>query len=181
MLTTLKDCLWKNFAASIDMLKNAIEMCPDELWNDNRKFFYNAYHCAVFTDYYLTIPPVNFFPPLAYTLTEPDEIPAGAIDDVVPNKLYSRAELSEYVQRTREKCRGVIRSLTEDKLNESWIATDELADLSLSGMDVLKYSILEILFYNLRHIQHHAAQLNLLLRQAINASPDYVSQAEDDL
>ncbi|MEX6689711.1 DinB family protein [Danxiaibacter flavus] len=181
MLTTLKHCLWKNFAASIDMLKNAIEMCPDELWYNNKKFFYNAYHCAVFTDYYLTIPPVNFFPPPGYTLTEPDKIPADAVDDVVPNKLYSRAELIDYVQYAREKCRSVISNLTEEKLNESWIASTETTDLSLSGMDALKYSILEILFYNLRHVQHHAAQLNFMLRQAINAAPDYVSQAEDDL
>lgn len=53
--------------------------------------------------------------------------------------------------------------------------------LALSGSDALKYSVLDILFYNLRHVQHHAAQLNLLLRQKINNAPDYVSMAEDDL
>ncbi len=181
MLPKLKECLWKNFAASIDMLKNAIEMCPDELWLNNKKFFYMAYHCAVFTDYYLTIPPTNFFPPLAYTLTESADIPEDAIDDVVPNKIYSRAELTEYIATVRQKCRKVIVNLTEETMDKSWIAGNEDVDLSLSGMDALKYSTLEILFYNMRHVQHHAAQLNLMLRQAINTAPDYVSEAEDGL
>ena len=54
-------------------------------------------------------------------------------------------------------------------------------DLALSGRDALTYSVLEILLYNMRHVQHHAAQLNLLLRQETNHAPDYISQAEDDL
>ncbi len=40
------------------------------------------------------------------------------------------------------------------------------------------FSLLEILFYNVRHIQHHSAQLNLLLRQTINNAPTWVSQAQ---
>jgi uncharacterized damage-inducible protein DinB len=45
----------------------------------------------------------------------------------------------------------------------------------------MQFSTLEILLYNMRHVQHHAAQLNLLLRQEINKAPDWVSQAEDDM
>ena len=45
-------------------------------------------------------------------------------------------------------------------------------------MTTKNYSLLEILLYNLRHIQHHAAQLNLLLRQNTNDAPNWVSQAK---
>jgi len=54
-------------------------------------------------------------------------------------------------------------------------------DLALCSYNAMKYSVLEILFYNMGHVQHHAAQLNMLLRQTINKAPDYVSEAEDDL
>ena len=36
--------------------------------------------------------------------------------------------------------------------------------------------MLEIL-YNMRHVQHHAAQLNLLLKQGGGESPGWVSRA----
>jgi len=51
----LRETIWKQFGASIDMLENAIAMCPDELWNTSTKFWYNAYHCLFYLDYYLTL------------------------------------------------------------------------------------------------------------------------------
>jgi len=42
----------------------------------------------------------------------------------------------------------------------------------------MNYSMVEeILLYNMRHVQHHAAQLNQLLRQEIDQAPDWVFQA----
>jgi DinB superfamily len=181
MFNILKQSLWKHFGASIDMLKNAITLWPEEYWNTNKKFFYNAYHCLVFLDYYLTIPPKSFSSPLPFTLTEPGHIPKEAIDDVVPDRVYSKKELLGYLQSSREKCHKLIAGLTEEKLNERWIDGPGTMYLALSGSDALNYSVLDILFYNMRHVQHHAAQLNLLLRQEINNAPDYVSMAEDDL
>ena len=34
----------------------------------------------------------------------------------------------------------------------------------------------ELLLYNMRHVQHHAAQLNMLLRQKTDSAPDWVSK-----
>lgn len=102
MINSLKQSLWKHFAASIDMLKNAITLWPEEYWNTDKKFFYNAYHCLVFLDYYLTIPPKNFSVPLPFTLTEPAHIPKKAIDDVVPDRIYSKQELIDYMQLSRK-------------------------------------------------------------------------------
>jgi hypothetical protein len=38
------------------------------------------------------------------------------------------------------------------------------------------YPVVEILLYNMRHVQNHAAQLNLLLQQEIDDAPRWVSQ-----
>ncbi|PWT99135.1 MAG: hypothetical protein C5B52_11135 [Bacteroidetes bacterium] len=181
MLDELKDCLWKNFAASIDMLSNAIEFCSDEQWNSNKKFFYISYHCAVFLDYYLTIPPYKFSSPLPYTLTEAENIPPDAVDDVVPDKHYSKKDLIDYIQYSREKLRKLIKGLTEENINSKWLVNSNDLNLDLASSSSMELSILGILFYNLRHTQHHAAQLNLLLRQSIDSAPDYVSAAIDDL
>jgi hypothetical protein len=39
----------------------------------------------------------------------------------------------------------------------------------------------ELLLDNMRHVQHHAAQLNLILRQTIDAAPGWVATAKSKL
>ncbi|HEY5748833.1 MAG TPA: DinB family protein [Chryseolinea sp.] len=169
MIDGIKESLWKQFGASIDMLKNAIALWPEEKWNTEKKFFYTAYHCLIFLDYYLTIPwKKNFSSPLPFT--ESDKVPVDGIDDIVPDRIYSKTELLNYLQLSREKCHDVIAGLTEEKLGERWIAEDENRN----------YSVLELLIYNMRHVQHHAAQLNLFLRQGIADAPQWVSRAKDE-
>ena len=91
-------------------------MWPEDQWNTNKKFFYVAYHCLVYLDYYLTIPPTGFRAPLPYTLTDEDQLPEGAIDDVVPNRTYTKQELLDWLLFCREKCRYTIKGLTMEKL-----------------------------------------------------------------
>src|SRR5450432_3865346 len=170
MLNDLKDSMWKQFGASIDMLKNAIILWPEDYWGTRKKFFYNAYHCLIFLDYYLTIPPNNFSSGLPFSISESDNVPEDAVDDLIPDRIYSKKELLDYLQSSREKCHQLIAGLTEEKLKERWIEE--------SG--TMNYSVLEILLYNMRHVQHHAAQLNLLLRQGINNAPDWVARGHDN-
>ncbi|HEX5025955.1 MAG TPA: DinB family protein [Agriterribacter sp.] len=177
MIDALKKSLWKQFGAAIDMLNNAIMLCPDDYWNTNRKLFYQSYHCLLFLDYYLSIPPRGFSSPLPFMITTPGEIPTDAIDDLVPERMYSKIELLNYLQLSRAKCRTLIAGLTEEKIIERW--TKE-AD-AIAGSSTLNYSVLDILLYNMKHVQHHAAQLNLLLRQGINNAAGWIPQADDEL
>jgi DinB superfamily len=177
MIEVFKKALWKNFGASIDMLRNAIQLWPEEYWNTDRKFFYSAYHCLIFLDYSLSIPPTDFTTPLPFTISATGQLPSDAIDDVVPDSIYTKKELLDYLQASREKCHLLIRGLTEEKLNEKWIERPD----ELSASVTLGFSVLEILFYNLRHVQHHTAQLNLLLRQKIDKAPDWIAEADDNL
>ncbi len=181
MIDFLKECLWKNFAACIDMLKNAIELWPEEYWNSHKRFFFTAYHTIVFLDYYLTIPLEEFSALLPYTLMDFENIPEDAVDDVVPDKIYSKKESLEYVKYCREKCKSVIQGLTEETLQQQWINKLGSPDLSMASSSIVSYSVTEILLHNMRHVQHHAAQLNLLLRQTINQAPNYIFEVQDCL
>lgn len=171
MNNVVKESLWKQFGASIDMLKNAIAMWPEQNWSTDKRFFYIAYHSLVFLDYYLTIPSKHFSPPLPFTFSESENIPEEAVDDLVPDRIYTRDELLSFLQSCREKCYTTIVGLTEEKLSQRWIS--ESGDRN--------YAVLEILLYNMRHVQHHAAQLNLMLRAKINQAPDWVSRASEDV
>jgi hypothetical protein len=159
MENPINKSLWSQFGASIDMLENAIRLCPPEQWNTGTKFWYNAFHCLFFMDYYLTMDPKTFSPPKPFTVSE--------FEDAMPDSVYEKHELINYLQYNREKCYSLITTLTMEKLQEPWI--------NVSGS--MNYSVLEILVYNIRHVQHHAAQLNLLLRQSIDSAPDWVFRA----
>jgi len=159
----LKEIIWQQFGASIDMLENALAACPDKLWNTPEKFWYNAYHTLFWLDYYLSVDPKNFSPPAPFTLSEFD---AGA---ALPEPAYSKTALLAYLAFGRKKCRDLIAGLPPDDTHLRFIN------------DKKNYSITEILLYNMRHVQHHAAQLNLLLRQAGYEPPHWVSRTKESI
>jgi hypothetical protein len=163
MENALKTSLWKQFGATIEMLENAMLACPDKLWDTPAQFWYNAYHCIFYLDYYLTLEPRDFAPPKPFTLSEFDP------DGVLPERTYTKQELIDYLAYCKTKCHEVIFGLNAETVQNRW------------ANPYRDYNIFEILLYNMRHVQHHAAQLNLLLRQNIDSAPRWVSQTKIDL
>ncbi len=157
-----KTVLWPQFGAAIDMLENAIDACPDALWSDpsrNPEFWYVAFHALFFLDFYLAESPAGFAPPRPFTISEPD--PVGA----VPERPYTREEIRTFLQHGRAKGRNAIGGLSDAR-------ADELSPF-LNG----HLTVLELFLYNMRHVQHHAAQLNLILRQNTDSAPGWVRRA----
>lgn len=173
-----QESLWKNFAAVIDMLKNIIVICPDEIWEKEKKIFYMTYHTLIFLDYGLTNPVKDFQTNVPYTISDPDHLPPDAIDDVIPNEFYSKKELQAYISIIREKCKNLIMHTPVEKFSDRWINDDEINMHGLCSSLTIKYNLLEILLYNFRHVQHHVAQLNLLLRQKANVATDWISHSD---
>ena len=173
MLQHLRKVLWNQFGASIDMLSNIIAMWPDEYWNLESKEYYMSYHTFLFLDYYLTLPPTDYIAPLPFKMISLDKIPTYAIDDLLPEKLYSKDELLDCLRSCSAKCKQVIFGLTEESISQPWIEHPD----DIAGSSTLKYSVLEILLYNLKHVQHHVGQLNLLLRQETGEAAAWVSGA----
>ncbi len=163
MDAALKEIFWKQFGGAIEMLENALTACPEELWNTDSKFWYNTYHTLFYLDYYLTQDPEKFSPPSPFTLSEFDN--AGAM----PERTYTKEELLGYLSYCRNKCHAFISGLTNDSSAKRWVN------------EYRNYSVPEILIYNIRHVQHHVGQLNLLLRQGIDNVPKWVSQTKVDL
>jgi hypothetical protein len=185
-----KTLLWRQFGASIETLEKTIISCPDEVWGDlvkkpefwsktyhleiqngephlkqsrHQEFWYIAYHTLFFLDLYLSESGEGFIPPAPFGLSELD--PEGAL----PERVYTKDESIAYLKHCYEKCRVRIESMTEEKahhiLNHVW--------KGLSGA--------EALLYTLRHVQHHAAQLCLVLRQEADLSQRWVGSARISL
>lgn len=162
MDTFWKTIIWQQYGASIDMLENGIRACPDHLWSDRSQkpeFWYNAYHCIFFLDFYLSDSPEGFAPPAPFGLEELD--PAG----VLPPRVYTKTELLTYLEHGRRKCRAYIAALADDQAFQPCKFRP--------GM-----SVAELLLYNMRHVQHHAAQLNIVLRQTIDSAPQWVGKTK---
>jgi hypothetical protein len=162
MTINLGEVIWNQFGAAIETLEDVITACPDELWGDRSlqpEYWYTAYHTLFWLDFYLSDSPEGFKPPTPFTLDEMD--PAG----LLPKRIYSKEELLTYLEHGRHKCRARMETLTEETANQRW---------KFGWMD---FSVLELHLYNLRHVQHHAAQLNLLLRQTSDSPTSWVRRA----
>lgn len=158
-----KRALWKQFGAAIEMLENAMLACPAKIWSDSSRqpqFWYVAFHTLFWLDLYLSDSLEGFAPPAPFTLDELD--PAGAL----PERVYTKPELRTYLEHGRTKCKAMIEALTAEQASER------------CRFEWLELSFGELLLYNLRHVQHHAAQLNLLLRQATVSAPRWVKSAK---
>lgn len=158
-----KSIVWQQFGAAIDMLENAMRDCPDDLWRDRSQkpeFWYLVYHTLFWLDLYLSGAVEGFAPPAPFTLDELD--PAG----LIPERPYTKKELQAYLEHGRKKCRTAIDALTEEQDRQRY----------RFGWGEASYP--ELLLYNMRHVQHHAAQLNLILRQQTDSAPGWVARAK---
>ena len=143
------------------MLANAIEACPDSVWSGEppRAFWYIAFHTLFFLDMYLSpVGEAEFRPPAPFGLAE-------LADEVgVPEPFHTKDELLAYLEHCRKKLDAVMAGMTE-----AWTVAPCPFDYRNMGNG-------ELLLYNMRHVQHHAAQLYLLLRQRTDSAPDWVSK-----
>jgi len=94
-------------------------------------------------------------------LSDPD--PADASPELRPGK----EQLLKDLHQGRQKLRNQLSKYTPDQLLTKRFIS-QFKDLSL----------FELLLYNMRHVQHHTAQLNMLLRQNSVVPPKWVSKTE---
>ncbi|MBC7909815.1 MAG: DinB family protein [Pyrinomonadaceae bacterium] len=163
MDATWKTILWQQFGAAIEMLENALRACPEKLWGDRSQqpeYWYVVYHTLFFLDLYLSGSVEGFAPPSPYNLDEMD--PAG----ILPERVYTKDELQNYLEHGRRKCRATIEALTDEKCQQRCVF--------MWG----EMSFAELLLDNMRHVQHHAAQLNLILRQQTDSAPGWVAKTK---
>ncbi len=165
MDTMLKTSIWQQFGAAIDMLDDAISLCPEQLWTavlwkdpDDVKygqFWFVAYHTLFWLDLYLTGSSDGFAPPSPF------------IRGALPEKPYTKDQIRTYLDQCRRKCQSTIEALTDEKARQR------------CTFDWVEASFLELQLYNMRHVQEHGAQLSLLLGQHDVSGFDWVTKARN--
>lgn len=161
----LAHALKGQYHAALGMLRQAIDRCPESLWTSNGHpcpFWHIAYHTLFFTHLYLQLNEKAFHPwehhrdeyQFLGTLPWPPHRPPNI------GEPYTRAEIREY-----------------------WRVCDQIVDSTVDTLDLSSpdcgfswYTMpkLEHQVMNIRHIQHHAAQLADRLRSAADLGVDWL-------
>ncbi len=151
------------YGSALEMLKQAMIKCPPARWDDlqgRKRFWLVAYHALFYTHLYLSDDLNNFKPWEKYRKgihrlgSSPDKAETG--------EPYSREEMLEFLEFCRQT---VVEKVSSQNLEAE------------SGFEWLPFNKLELQLYNIRHLQHHAAELIEWLGANEGIDVDWVGMA----
>ena len=164
----VRAALKSQYHAALGMLRQTIEQCPDDLWlstEHKNAYWQVAYHVLYFAHLYLMPDEAGFRPWKGHQsdVQHPDGIPGRADPNsslpLIP-KPYTKSQVLAY-----------------------WSICDETVDPALDTLDLnsadsgfswYKMPKLEHQIVNIRHIQHHTAQLADRLRFATDTGTRWI-------
>ena len=150
-MESLRAALKGQYHASLVMLRQAVETCPDELWNAGnppRQFWRLAYHTLFYTHMYMEDRVEDF---RAWSKHR-DDVESDAEREKMDAVPYTKAEILEYLV------------IVDNKVD----ARVEAMDLEAPecGIPWYKMRKLDHQMMNIRHVQEHAGQLRDRLLEA---------------
>jgi hypothetical protein len=134
-----QDSIQSQYLAVFEMLRQAVQKCPESLWDDasyKNLFSQTVSHVLFYTHFYLHNGPETFIPWSKHR-------PGSEGFDSECEK-YSKADLLEYINLLCQLVGPLVNSLDLD---------------APSGFHWLPFSRLETHIYNIRHLQHHTGEL----------------------
>lgn len=144
-----KQAIESQYLASLEMMKQTIEKCPQSLWSDpsyKNQFWHITYHALFYTDFYLHPAEDDYLPwPKQKELAQfmgPTPWPPHEVPEI--DKPYAQDEMLEYIDYIKGRVREIVPVL-------------DFA--GGSGFDWLPMSKLELQFYSIRHLQLHIGEL----------------------
>ena len=143
-MENLKLALKGQYHAAMDMLKEALEACPDEIWNGGtppRQFWRLAYHALFYTHLYLEVKENDF------TRWEHHR------DEVVGDQEHERMDATPYTRAELLTYWALVDARIDPQLDK--------IDLSAPECGIPWYTLpkLDHVILNLRHLSEHAGQL----------------------
>jgi hypothetical protein len=164
----------RQYAAALQMVQQAIEACPGELWDDRTEgspFWHLAYHALFYADFYLSKDEKSLEPkPLhhdkAHFLPGDYKQYAGVVG--TPDEAFTREQLLEYADHCLDKCQRTFESVTDERA------------LERCGFWWYELNVGEFLVNSLRHTQHHAGQLALLLRRHAAVGVEWMGTRDNE-
>jgi hypothetical protein len=155
VIDTLKQLLAHQYEAALKTLGLCIRACPEPAWNApvaNLAFCQVAFHTLFFADYYLGQNEAALRDQALHR-ERPDFFrDYEELEPRKPELLYERPDVNIYLAHCLNKAAAAVAAETAKVLSRP------------CGFPRKEFSRAELHVYNIRHIQHHAAQLSLRLR-----------------
>jgi hypothetical protein len=160
----IKSVIKSQYLASLAMLRQAIEKCPDSLWNDpqdKNKFWHVAYHAIFYVHLYIHPTEEDFIPwekhREEYEFMGPIPWPPHREPEI--GDPFTKQEVLEYLEYCQQKVGEILPTL------------DLHAE---SGFSWLPFSKIELQFYNIRHLMQHTGELCERLGNRMNIDVGWV-------
>ncbi len=178
-MTDWNNAVWQQFGATLDMLDDALRVCPDTLWTerlwvtppdsefpaDFASFWYLGYHTIKWVDQYLFGSDEGFAPPAEF-------LRGGLNTESAPSvEPYAKELVRNYLSQVRQRCQAKLTKMTDE---------EALRPYSFPWSSDTSISYFELQLYSMRHAQEHASQLHLFLGQHnADDDSDWVSTARN--
>ena len=141
----LKEIIKSQYHSTIRMIKETVENCPEEMWNDpddRNKFWQTAFHALFYTHFYLHVKEEDYSPWQKHRKEAVDLTPNEDQTEVTP---YTKTEIIEFI---------------DFLLNEIDPMVDLLDLHGESGFHWKPCNKMEFQFEIIRHLQHHTGELS---------------------
>ena len=141
----VKGTIKSQYLASLEMLRQAIENCPESVWHgpeDRNPFWQVAYHVLFYTHLYLQPREEDFVPWEKHR--ESARALGSSEGEAAAEEPYSKEDVLAY------------HGLCCGQVEEQVTSLDLEAE---SGFYWLPFDKLELQIYNIRHIQQHTGEL----------------------
>ena len=164
----LRTTLKSQYHAALAMLREAIEKCPDDVWFSREHvnaFWQIAYHALFFAHLYMQPNEAAFRPWKRHQANTQNPDGLGGPSDpnstlpLIPEP-YTKSDILEYWAECDQMVDGAVDALDLHSAE--------------SGFSWYKVPKLEHQIINIRHIEHHMAQLADRLRSSANIGVKWV-------
>lgn len=172
MLSLFTDALRGQYGAVFSTLRAAIECCPDDLWADESDggpaVWRIAFHTLYSLGLYFADGRADFRPPSFHERWHEvlgSKLPHPPYNFERPSTVLTKRQLLGYLEELRDQCEQVLAGLTAERLAEE------------SPFEWQRFTVAELMVYNIRHAQHHVGQVHLLLRRRGGIESQWIGTA----
>lgn len=162
-----KEIIRSQYQAAMEMLKQAITQCPEELWADTQydnQFWQIAYHALFYTHLYLQ-PTERDFTAWEMHYDNAHRFTPVSSGEGGIGRIYTKKELLDYLE------------FCQREIDEKVAGVDLEGD---SGFSWIPFNKHELQFYNIRHLQHHTGELSERLGTLAGIDISWVGMMRSD-
>ena len=168
MIDLFKTAVVGQFHAALSMLKSTVDQCPEDQWGcrvGEFPLWQVAYHALFYADLYLS-PDEASYEPFTRCWQHYQffgRLPWPPYEEVKAEVPVPRGDVLAYIEHCRQKAIEMVAAETAESL------------AGPPGFWWYKIPRAEFHLNNIRHIQHHAAQMSLALRRAAGVDVQWVA------